>query len=203
MGADFLAEIEPAALRERVLEVVHQACSEVIATNPQLAPAARLHRGQISLARGDDDAGVLDLQTAVASEDGPVVYKAAAHLLQMGRTLAPQEWPDTPRSRDVYWLASARAVIGLHGGVKSRYTREIGDWAWASATLLFTAHPYAILAWLHSRPGHTLTLPALERFYASAAELGYATNPMPEVRQLLGIAPGASVHQQTRTEQIT
>ena len=42
-----------------------------------------------------------------------------------------------------------------------------------------------ILAWLHGRPGHTLALPALERFYAVAAELGYA-NPMPQVRQLLG-----------------
>jgi hypothetical protein len=76
MGADFLAEIEPAALRERVREAVYQACSEVIATNPQLAPAAYLHRTRMSLAAGNEDAGVLDLQAGVASGDGPVVYGA-------------------------------------------------------------------------------------------------------------------------------
>jgi len=45
MGVDFLAEIEPEALRERVRVPVYQACSEVIATDPLLAPAAYLHRG--------------------------------------------------------------------------------------------------------------------------------------------------------------
>jgi len=187
MGVDFLAEIEPAALRERVREAVYQACSEVIAADPHLAPAAYLHRGLISVARQDEDAAVQDFQAAVASQDGPVVYKAATQLLRMGQSLAAWEWSDTPLRRALT-LADDRAGIGLRGGVKSRFTTEIRDWARASGTLLFTVHPYAILAWLHSRPGHTLTLPALERFYAAAADLGYM-NPMPQVRQLLGLGP--------------
>jgi hypothetical protein len=193
MGADFLAEVEPVALRERVREAVYQAFSEVIATNPQLAPAAYLHRAQASLGGANKKAAVDDLRVAVASKDGPVVYKAAVQLLQMGESLAPQEWallPDhlrsaaTPRQR-AYWYARDHAGIGLHGGHKSHYTAEIGAWSYASGTLLFTAHPCAILAWLHSRPGHTLALPALDRFYAAAADLGYA-NPMPQVWQLRG-----------------
>lgn len=198
MGVDFLAEIEPAALRERVREAVYRACSEVIATDPLLAPAAHLHLGLISLARGDEDAAVEDFQAAVASQDGEVVYKAATQLLGMGQQLAPWEYDDTPLRRALT-LAEARAVIGLRGGRKSHYTAEIRDWARASGTLLFTTHPYAIVAWLHSRPGHMLALPALERFYAAAAaELGNP-NPIPQAQQLLGLAP-ASV---PRAEQIT
>ena len=198
---DFLVVIEPVALRERVRAAVYDAFSEVIATEPKLAPAAHLHRGLVFLAGGNEDAAVHDFRVAVASQDGPVVYQAATQLLQLGKTLAPQEWAETPWLH-AYEVARDRAGIGFHGGHKSHYTAEISAWRRASATLLFTAHPAAILAWLHRRPGHTLALPALDRFYAVAADFGYA-NPMPEVRQLLGIAHGASMPPQRRTDQIT
>jgi len=172
---------------------MYQACSEVIATNPLLAPAAHLHRGLVSLAGdGDIRVAVEDFRAAVASHDGPVVYKATGQLLQMGRTLAVHEDPH----RRAFAPMRERAVFGLRGGIKSHYTAEIREWARMSAGLLFTAHPYAILAWLHSRPGHTLALPSLERFYIAAAEFGYA-DPMPQVRQLLGVAVAPV---QSRTE---
>lgn len=99
---DFLAEIEPAALRERVQEAVYQACSEVIATDPQLAPAAHLQRGRMSLARGDDDAAVQNFQAAVASQDASAVYYAARHLLRMGEGLATPLWNLRDDELDAY-----------------------------------------------------------------------------------------------------
>jgi len=131
MGEGFLAEIEPPALRQRTLEAVYRVFAVVIATNPQLAPAAYLSRGRISLADGNEDAAVQDFRAAVASQDAAAVYRATGHLLQMSKSLAPLEWADTPQER-AYEIARDRAGLGLHGGRKSRYTAEISALARAS-----------------------------------------------------------------------
>jgi hypothetical protein len=184
----------PPALRERLSNAVKQALAEATA-EPKLAGAAYYFLGQLALASGDRDAAVQDLQAAVAAQDGEFIYKAAMHLLGMHESLAPRaprEGGYTPPA-EIGELARYRAVIGLHGGVKSHFTSEIHAWFRASKPLLFHAHPNAILAWLHSRPGHTLAVPALERFYAAAVEMGYCTsNPMPQVRQSLGLASSPS-----------
>jgi len=169
------------------LEAIFQACTETIEAHPEAAAGSYLRRGRVSLARNNRGAALDDFydarQAAEQFRDLRVMYEAHAEYLMLQ--------PVRPASMEMALALAIESFLSVTLPDRTKLHRfgdSIDRWIFLCRDP-FNVDVRRIARWVRSHPK---ACEALEVFYSQAEILGNL-NPMPQVREILGLAtpPGA------------